>query len=345
MKLKAIILLSIAAVLLSACFPLLSPMRDRINPYDESSILPLATGLTVVYDGTPGITPLVRVSWTPVEIGDGQTRHGYLLIRKAGSAPTSIFDGTLASIFDSMESEYVEYIDDGIDGDYDEGIQGGYVYYYGLFAFYTEEEDPPAVNNTDEYGNLTDTEYYIFSGPLVASDEVPAILQLDIVLDTYIDNVNFWYDDTYDLQVGYDGSNPTKASVIQFDTDPIDGATILGASLSLNNRDDYTGNWPTVNMIIDDWSTSTSFIDITSDNWGSTTYGFTFNVTNTTGGNYNTDSSSELFEILQQWASGADNYGLRIMIKSGAVATDEGFNSSESGVDNYPILEVTYIHE
>jgi len=57
-NLKAIILTIVATALLSACYPLLSPMQPRTNPNDEENIVPVADTFAATYDSNSEIVNL-----------------------------------------------------------------------------------------------------------------------------------------------------------------------------------------------------------------------------------------------------------------------------------------------
>ncbi|MBN2049721.1 MAG: hypothetical protein JW760_04695 [Spirochaetales bacterium] len=349
MKLKAIILGILVAVLLTACYPLVSPLQPRTNPSDENSILPVATGFTASYNSNDNV---VNLSWITKNPDYQYYRDGYIVIRKAGSPPTNVLDGKYAGLFgpDDDGSGYSDPVDDGSDGDFDEGIEGGCVYYYGLFAYYTEEDDPPAVNNRDDNGNLVDTDYYIFAGPVVADVGVPGMIQLVVQDDRSVDSGNVWSPaDEGTLYTGTNASSdPNRLSLIVFNVDPIQDLNIYSASLTIMNMGDLTHQEsPTVSRKTTGWSPGDSWAMLTMAGSFSVTEQFLFPTLATGDGDVNTyaDESGEvLTSIVQSWAEGEDNFGLMMMYEYiSYLDVDNRFQSKESG--HGPVLKVYYMAE
>ena len=340
MKLKAIILGIIAVVLLSACYPLVSPMQTRVNPNDDQNYVPVATDFNAEYVSSQNE---IHLSWETLNPDYDYQRNGYLVIRKTGSAPVNIFDGTpVGDPTGPDDNTMGDVVDTDPDNDWINGAQEGYVTYYGLFAFWREDDSGNNIYVEWNENRIYNTDGYVFSGPVVTSVGVTRTITLDVLDDRYITDAGQWFDNN-NLALDVSGMVGVCGSVIVFDTAELEGATIQDAGLTLTNAVAFTGMSPVIRQIMESWDTDTEWDWFKSDNFVDTTYNIDFTINNTAYDDTNTFIGTPLNTMLQNWADGENNYGMRIYIDSAATDFNFSFWSDNSGAG--PVLEVTYLNE
>ena len=257
MKNKIIyIFLSAVFLFLLSCDGAVLEPQERLNPNDNNSIVPAPNSLSINLDGDIG-NRYVNIGWDVSE--NTENIDGWVIMRKAGSAPQNIYDGDIAAkiLFGGGQ----EWTDNDVDSNSE--YPQGYEVYYSVFTYTGKYDDTGSLEIDPDTNEFYNPHNYYFVGPVSDSVSVLGYIDLPVSDDRYISEFNNVWVDNNTINIVTDNNTNRTLAGIMFDLSSFpDGVSIAGADLILVKNDVSNDNTNVIMQISrweEDWLSTNDF--------------------------------------------------------------------------------------